>query len=310
MARTVSSRSTPEIMRIVAIALCPGIVTSAWVFGEGVLLNVAVAACLGIGCEAALLRLRDQPVAPTLIDGSALVTSLLIALALPPSTHPLLIAFAVGGALGLGKHVYGGLGANPFNPAMVGYALLLVSFPAQLAAWPQFEGGVDQVTGATALETFKHRGGATVSDIWTAANGFGRYGVDGFESINAAILVGGIGLVAMRIIDWRIPAGVLGTVTLLAAVTYDGGSSASLGSPAFHLTSGAIMLCAFFIATDPVTCPTDARGRWLFGALVGALIFTLRSYANYPDGVAFAVLIANAATPLINRLEYRRVVAQ
>jgi electron transport complex protein RnfD len=295
-------------MVIVLLALLPGIVAATWIFGTGVLTNLAMAAAIAVCCEAVCVWLRRQPLTRSLTDGSALVTGVLLALALPPGISPLLIALGVTAALVLGKHVYGGLGANLFNPAMVGYALLLVSFPADLVNWPQVAtAGVDQLTGATALDTFKHRGGATVAEIWTPMNGFGRLGAAGWEVINAGYLLGGIALVSLRIVDWRMPVATLGSLALLSALNWSGGGSASLGAPFFHLFSGATMLGAFFIATDPVTCPTSARGRWLFGGMVGVLVFVVRSFASYPDGVAFAVLLANAAAPWLDRMPLRTV---
>jgi len=292
--------TTPRIMLAVAACLIPGAFASAYCFGAGVWWNLAIAATTAAAFESTVAKLRRQPLLGTVGDVSGLVTAALIALALPPSAPAGVTILAVIAGLGLGKHVYGGLGANLFNPAMVGYAIVLVSFPADLSRWPALAGAdIDGITGATALDVLKHRGGQTIADVWSVENGFGRIGALGHEWVNAAYCAGGLALVALRIADWRIPLGMLGTLTVLAALCYDGGSSASLGSPAFHLFSGATMIGAFFIATDPVTAPADRRGRWLFGALVGALVFLMRSAASYPDGLAFAVLLANAMSPLL-----------
>ena len=184
---------------------------------------------------------------------------------------------------------------------MVGYAALLVAFPASLAAWPAFDSGVDGITGATPLDVFKHRGGLTVADLWTHARGFGALGGARWEWLNAGYLLGGIVLLARRIIDWRIPVTVLSTLLILAALWYDAGSSSSLGSPFYHCFTGATMLGAFFVATDPTTCPSTARGRVWFAVLLGSALFLIRGTSSYPDGVAFAVLLANAASPLIDQ---------
>jgi electron transport complex protein RnfD len=299
MTRT-TTRTTPRIMALVALCLVPGAVASTLFFGTGVLVNLVVAVLTAAAVEAAVARVRGQTPGALLRDGSAWVTALLLALALPPGVSMTIVATAVAIALLLGKAVYGGLGANPFNPAMVGYAAVLVSFPAALAVWPDLTlGAVDGSTAATPLDVLKHRGGATVADVWSAANGFGSVAGVGWEWVNAAYFAGGVVLVYLRVADWRIPVSMLGTLTLLATIAYDAGSSGSHGSPSFHLFSGATMLGAFFIATDPVTCPPDARGRALFGALIGALVWILRTESAYPDGVAFAVLLANAAAPLI-----------
>jgi electron transport complex protein RnfD len=293
-------RSTPGIMAAVLGCLVPGTLAMLWWFGPGVARNLALAAAVALLCEGAVGLARTRAPTATLRDGSALVTATLIALALPPDAGVHVVALAVASALLLGKAVYGGLGANPFNPAMVGYAIVLVSFPAALAAWPA-PGTIDGIAAATPLEVLKHRGGATIADVWTPANGFGAIAGAGWEWINLGFLAGGIVLVALRVADWRIPLAMLATLTILAAVGDDSGSSRSHGSPAFHLFSGATMLGAFFIATDPVTCPGDARGRVAFGALIGALVYLLRTQASYPDGLAFAVLLANGATPLLAR---------
>jgi Na+-translocating ferredoxin:NAD+ oxidoreductase subunit D len=298
--------TTPGIMRAVLFALVPGVLAHLFVFGPGILVNVGAALATAVVVEALALWLRAQPLV-ALRDGSALVTALLAALALPPAISPAIVAVAVGSGLLLGKHVYGGLGANLFNPAMVGYAIVLISFPRQMAAWPTPAGTADAITGATPLERFMHRGGLTVDDVWQRAEGFGWLGGLGWEWINLAFLAGGIWLIARRVVDWRIPAATLAALGLLAALAYDGGSSASLGSPAFHWFSGGTMLAAFFVATDPVTAPTTAQGRVAFGLLVGALIFAIRGYGAYPDGIAFAVLLGNATAPMLDHLVLRRV---
>ncbi len=292
------SRTPPAIVATVLAALLPGALIQGYLFGSGVWVNIAVAVATAAVFELLLAR------SPRLLrDGSAVLTAALLALALPPNTPVGIVCLGTLIGLGLGKHVFGEHGANPFNPAMVGYAALLVSFPATLATWPTLHdmGGVDGLTGATPLDVFKHRGGLTVADLWTHARGFGAIGGAGWEWLNAGYLLGGIALLARRIIDWRIPTTMLATLLVLAALSYDAGSSSSLGSPLYHWFTGATMLGAFFVATDPTTCPRTPRGRVVFGVLLGAALFLIRSAANYPDGVAFAVLLANAVTPLIDQ---------
>jgi len=292
---------TRRIMHTVLVALLPGVVLQCYWFGLGTLTNLALAVGFGVLTEFVLLRCRAVPVLPALADGTTLVTCSLIAIALPPATpwHMLLIACIA--ALGLGKHAYGGTGYNLFNPAMVGYGVILVSFPAALG-WPPAGGlEIDAITGPTLLESFKYRGAQTVTEVWQAEAGFGRFGGLGIEWVNLGYLVGGLLLVAWRIIDWRIPVAMLISMATIATLGYDGGSSVSLGSPIMHWFSGATMVTALFIATDPVTCPSSARGRLLFGALIGTVIMMIRSWGAYPEGIAFAVLLANAAAPLIDR---------
>ena len=272
--------------------------------GDGVLANIAIAIATAVAVEASIAKLRDVAPIDVVRDGSGLVTAVLLALALPPSVAAGVVIVGVLIAIGIGKHAFGGAGANPFNPAMVGYAALLLSFPAALATWPGT--GVDGVTGATVLDAFKHRGGLTVADFWTPAHGLGAFAGTRWEWLNVAYLVGGGALIAARVIDWRIPLSILAALGLVAAINYDGGSSSSLGSPLFHWFSGGTMLGAFFVATDPVTSPTTARGRIYYGVLIGATMFAIRSASTYPDGIAFAVLLGNAAAPLIDRAATQR----
>lgn len=301
--------TTPQqTTAIVLVALVPGATVQATTFGDGVLANVAIASIAAVCAEASIAKLRGVRPMQLLRDGSAIVSASLLALALPPGVPAGVVIVGVLIAIGIGKHVFGGAGANPFNPAMVGYAALLLSFPALLAAWPNASDvpAVDGITGPTVLDAFKHRGGLTVADIWTPAHGFGAFGGAGWESLNAGYLLGGVVLIAARVIDWRIPLSILMSLTLVAAISYDGGSSSSLGSPLFHWFSGGTMLGAFFIATDPVTSPTTARGRVYYGILIGATLFAIRTASTYPDGIAFAVLLGNAAAPLIDRAVTQR----
>ena len=292
---------TRRIMHTVLLALLPGVALQCYWFGLGTLTNLGVAVGFGLLTELLLLRFRGLAVLPALTDGTTLVTCSLIAIALPPATAWPILLIACTAALGLGKHAYGGTGYNLFNPAMVGYAVVLVSFPAALG-WPAISGlDIDAATGPTLLESFKYRAGQTVAEVWQAQAGFGRFGGLGVEWVNLGYLLGGLLLLIWRIIDWRIPVAMLFGMAAIATLGYDGGSSASLGSPVMHWFSGATMLTAFFIATDPVTCPSSAIGRLLFGALIGMLIMMIRGWGGYPDGVAFAVLLGNAAAPLIDR---------
>ncbi len=255
--------------------------------------------------------LREPPPfskgATALLDGSALITATLIALALPPFAPWWIILIASAVAILLGKHCYGGLGQNVFNPAMAGYALVLLAFPAQLAQWPALAATaaqhLDGYTSATVLDTFKQNHAFTVADWWRQHAQFGEWGGYGWEWINLAFLGGGAFLLWRKIFSWHIPVAMLATLGLCAAAFYDNGSSASAGSPLFHWLSGATMLGAFFVATDPATAASTKLGRLLYGAMIGALIFTIRHAGHYADGVAFAVLGANAAALLLDRID-------
>jgi electron transport complex protein RnfD len=291
-------RNTRSIMLIVAACLLPGLLLSAWLISPMLLANAAVAVLIAGCTEAICLKLKGRFDPVRLVDGSSLVTALIIAVAMPPSVPLAVLAFATITAIALAKYAYGGLGNNVFNPAMVGYAAALLSFPLALSSWPDL---IDGLSGATALTAFKFRGGATVADIWSPDNGFGSLGAADTEWINAAFLGGGIILLLLRLAAWRTSAGMLLGITLIAAAGYDSGSSASFGSPTYHLFTGGTMLAAFFVVTDPVTHPASTRGQWLFGLLVGALTVLIRVFGSHPDGIAFAVLLANAVTPYLDR---------
>ena len=292
-----AAATTPAVMDRVLLALAPAVAAAAWVFGPRVLAHCAVALAVGAVLEAACQRLRGKAPRP-FADRSTAVTCVLIAIGVPAPAPLWIGAVAVGVAIVLAKELYGGLGRNVFNPAMAGYAAVLIAYPQEMAS-------VDAVTGATALDALKFRGAITVEEAFQGA-AFGLVGGAGYELVNGAALCGGLALVAFGIVHWRIPAAVLLGVGLPAIAWHDGGSSASLGSPLFHWFAGATMLAAFFIATDPVTAPRAAGHQWLFGLGVGALLFAMRGAASQPDGVAFAVLLGNLATPILDRWERSR----
>ena len=299
------------------VALVPGTVAYTMIFGLGVLVNITVLCCAALATELLVTHLRGVPLSLRL-DGTGLVAAWLLALCLPPLL-PIWQA-AIGISLGLvfGKHVYGGLGKNIFNPAMVGFAILIVSFPLSMSEWPttetsqdindvleaKFRGdraqaAYDGLTAATPLDAYKFRAGMTNAEFFdtAASSNWHRWAI-----INLTFLVGGLILVYRGIISWHAPLGFLMSLVVLASLFYDGGSSMSLGSPAFHLFSGATMLAAFFIVTDPVTSPTRKELLLLYGALIGSITFLIRTIGAYPEGVAFAVLLSNACTPLLDRL--------
>jgi len=305
-------------MRYVLLATVPGVLVLTHFFGFGTLVNILWGSLVALACEAFALRLRRRPVSGYLKDGSALVTAFLLCIALPPSSPWWLIAVGVASAILLAKHLYGGLGNNPFNPAMVGYAILLISFPVQMTAWaaPRGLGEVpglwesllacfaparfDGMTMATPLDVLRHNDSLLIEDLWRQHPQFGHWAGIGWEWANLAFLAGGAWLLYLRIFTWHAPLAMLASLSLLAALFYDGGSSASGGSPLFHLLSGGTMFGAFFIVTDPVTSAVSARGRLVYGALIGVLVYVIRVRGDYPDAVAFAVLIMNFAAPFID----------
>ncbi|MEM1432478.1 MAG: RnfABCDGE type electron transport complex subunit D [Pseudomonadota bacterium] len=286
--------SSRMLMWLTVACLTPGALTQAYWFGPGVLLNLVLGVAAALVLEALFDR-RPWREALKQPDGAAAIAGALIALALPPTVPAGVLLFAVLCALGLGKHAYGGLGNNPFNPAMVGYAIVLVSFTPSLAEWPD-PGAIDALSGATPLDALAHRGGQTIAEF-SSGTATGHLGAYGWEWINGGFLLGGLLLLALGICHWRVPAAVLLGLSLSAMAGYDNGSSSSFGAPAFHVFAGASCLTAFFIATDPVSQPSHPRAQWLFGLLIGALIFAIRSFGAYPDGAAFAILLANGCGP-------------
>jgi electron transport complex protein RnfD len=312
--------STAKVMRTVLIASLPGIVALTHFFGFGVVVNILWACLVALGCEALALALRRRPIGSYLNDASALVTATLLAIAMPPGSPWWLILVGVAFSILIAKHLYGGLGYNPFNPAMVGYVVLLISFPVEMTAWlapagvdstntPGMlaalqacfaPGTIDAVTMATPLDLLKQNNSLLLEDLWQQTPQFGLWAGRGWEWANIGFLVGGLWLLYKRIFTWHAPVAMLAGLALMSAIFYDGGSSASGGSPLFHLLSGGTMFGAFFIVTDPVTSAVSNRGRLVYGAMIGLLIFIIRDWGNYPDAVAFAVLIMNFAAPFID----------
>jgi len=322
-----------RVMRLVIYALVPTCIMQTVFFGPGVAVQLALAIATALAAEAIALRVRGKPVRQFVLDGSAIITAMLLALCLPPLAPWWLVVSGTGFAILLAKHAFGGLGANPFNPAMVGYAVLLVSFPARLLQWipPELEGTQgphltllqslstiltghlpqalrwDAITSPTPLDALRTnlKMGMTMQE---ARNGvvFGGFGGRGWTWIHVATLAGGIWLLTLKIIRWHIPVAMLGALAICASLMYIIDPGAYAG-PIFHVTTGASMLGAFFIATDPISAATSDRGRLVYGAGIGVLTYVIRTWGAYPDGVAFAVLLMNAAVPLIDRYTIPRV---
>ncbi|WP_075881254.1 RnfABCDGE type electron transport complex subunit D [Vreelandella massiliensis] len=315
--------STPNLMRWVLFAMLPGIVVMTVYFGVGVLTNIALAALFGLALEAGVLRLRHRPLRPALNDASALVTAVLLGVALPPASPWWLIGVGMVAAVVVAKQLYGGLGQNPFNPAMVGYALLLVSFPTYMTLWapPQAllpdtlwlqvagmlpASELDALSGATPLDAFKHKGEAVLASEFWAAEPLPAGTLDAWQHAGWAWLLGGGVLLYKRIISWHIPVAMLGSMTLFSALFYAGDPS-HFASPSFHLLTGAAIFGAFFIATDPVSAATSRRGKLIYGAGIGTLVMLIRTFGAYPDAVAFAVLLMNLCVPLLDLYSDPRV---
>ncbi|WGE45689.1 electron transport complex subunit RsxD [Actinobacillus equuli] len=334
---THSSNLTAKFMLWVMVAMLPALGVQWYFFGYGVFIQVVIAMSLAVVIEIALAKLRQKPTAFYLSDLSGLLTALILAMSIPPYAPYWVVVIGVIVALLLAKHVYGGLGQNLFNPAMVAYALLLVSFPVQMTGWlvpidllnepPTFSDAISLVFSGVTSDGFSvHQllgsvdGIAQATPLDSAKTSMQKLGVegvlqspifsgmfaDGWLQINLAFLAGGLLLIYKRIIHWQIPVAMLAVFALLSGLT-------DLLLPYTHLNvisqlfSGAMMFGAFFIATDPVTASITPRGKLIFGGLIGLFVYLIRYYGNYPDAVAFSVLLANICVPLIDHYTQPRL---
>lgn len=322
-----TQRTVPVMMRQVIYALLPGISIYMWFFGIGVAINCLIAIVVALITEAAALLLRDRPIRLFLTDYSAVVTAILLALCLPVATPWWVTASGSFFAIAIAKHLYGGLGFNVFNPAMAGYVAIMVSFPEYMTHWTSpnigdidyeplsalatltyiFTGAlpdnltIDAISRATPLDTVKTELGMMLTMSEIRANPlFGDLGGRGWEWINSAFALGGFWLFFRGVIRWHVPVALISSLTIMAGAGYIIDPETNPGA-GFHVFSGGALLCAFFIATDPVTCTTTNIGRLIYGAGIGILIFAIRHWGSYPDGVAFAVLLMNMLVPLIDR---------
>jgi len=316
--------SVSNVMGQVLLALIPGIVLYVLTFGWGLLIHLTLATFTALLCEAAMLALRQQPIQRFLFDGSATVTAFLLALAIPPLAPWWITVVAVFFAIVFAKQLYGGLGYNPFNPAMVGYAILLISFPKEMTIWPSptalsphvldftqtlaliFKGtlppqiGLDALSSATPLDAVKTQLSQYMSlseiHIYQIVGNFSRLS---WEIVNLGLLAGGLFLIARQVITWHIPVAMFAGL-LIPATLFHLLNPSLYPSAWFHLFSGASVLCAFFIATDPVSAATSRLGKLYFGLGIGIFIYVIRTWGGYPDGVAFAVLLMNMSAPMID----------
>jgi electron transport complex protein RnfD len=314
----------------VILAMMPGLAVQFYYFGWGVIFNLLLSGATAIACEVLVQHLRERPLFDPIKDNSALVSGIILGAALPPLLPFWMVILGSAFAILFGKAVYGGLGNNPFNPAMIGYVLLLISFPVEMTAWlPSRAVEMNQPDFWQSLQlllTGSTREGLTVLDFRQVADGFTQatpldhfktarslgYMVNEIQAesnylaniqapmmVNLAYLLGGLILLARGIIRWHIPVAFFAGMVLTAGLinSFD---EARFISPWLHLALGATMLGAFFIATDPVSAATTPKGRLIYGAMIGALVVIIRNFGGYPDAVAFAVLLLNIAAPTID----------
>ncbi|MCL4150175.1 UNVERIFIED_CONTAM: hypothetical protein GTU68_064034 [Idotea baltica] len=315
----------------VLLAMIPATIALTWFFGPGISINISLACLVALLTEAAMLRLRHRPLKPFLTDGSAIVTAMLLAVAIPPLAPWWLTTVGIIFAIVFAKHLYGGLGFNPFNPAMAAYVLLLISFPVEMTQWlPNIETSVvdinlisafqlifteqlptqitlDAISGATPLDIMKTQIGLQQTPETIQQNSqFGWLSGQGWQWVNIWFAVGGLALLYRKVISWHIPTAMLLALTAISLITWLIAPETT-ASPLFHLFSGGTMIGAFFIATDPVSASTTLKGKLIYGAGIGLLIYIIRVWGGYPDGVAFAVLLMNMLVPLIDDYTQPRV---
>ena len=311
-----ATRNTASVMNTVVLATIPATLCLVWFYGPGVLLNLLLCIFTALACEAGVSVLRQRPFKHTWADRSALVAAILLALSLPPITPLWLPICATAFAIVIGKQLYGGLGQNPFNPAMVGYAAALIAFPREMSLWPQTWGStglsISELSGGYSNLAWDAISSATLLDASNTAlrAGHALPSIELWQQpaswVALCWIIGGCWLLYRQIISWHIPAGLLVSFALLASVFYLVDPS-RYSSPLTHLFSGACMMAAFFIATDPVSAPAHRHARLLYGACIGLLIYVIRTWGSFPDGVAFAVLLMNLAAPALDHLWRGRV---
>ncbi len=327
-----SQNETSALMRLIIYAALPGVLAQYYFFGWGNLIHISIAISTALISEFAVLALRNKVIKAQLFDGSAILTALLLGICVPALAPWWISVIGSLFAIVVVKQLYGGLGHNPFNPAMAGYVMLLISFPLQMTTWQppltlvpidlnlsntsaiiftgftldgfsseQLRTSIDGITMATPLDTLKTGAamGLTVSETMQDQV-FGKNFALGWEWINFAFFLGGLVLITKKAIAWQTPLSFLFSLFICSFIAYiftpDNNTSTL-----FQWFSGATMLGAFFILTDPVTGATSVKGRILIGLLAGLLVYLIRQFGGYPDGVAFAVLLCNMAAPLIDQ---------
>jgi len=304
------NRVTDHMVQLL-FALIPALIALIVFFGPGVLINIILACATALLTEALMLKLRQRPLKPFLTDGSAIVTAVLLAIAIPPLSPWWLTIVGIIFAIVFAKHLYGGLGYNPFNPAMVAYVVLLISFPVEMTKWlpinelnnvdisfttafqiifteqSPYQAGIDAISGATPLDIMKTQIGIQQTpEMIQQGSAFGALAGHGWQWVNIWFALGGLFLLYRKIISWHIPVAMLAGLSLISTITWLV-SPETTASPLFHLLSGGTMIGAFFIATDPVSASTTLKGRLIYGLGIGLLTYIIRVWGGYPDGIGY-----------------------
>jgi len=295
-----SKWSTKKVMWFVVLSLLPPLISGVIFFGVYQLLIVAVSIFFAAGTEAVIKKIRKKKI--TIDDGSAVVTGILLGLILPPNFSLTGTALGAIFSIAIGKELFGGLGFNIFNPALIGRAFLQAAFPVAMTTWSKPNFSVDTISSATPLAAYKFDRILTKLEPMIIGNIGGSIG----ETSAIAILAGGIFLIAVGIVNWRIP------ISMIAGIILFGGifwiiDPIKYPNPLFHIFAGGFLLGAFFMATDWVTSPITSKGMWIFGFCISLIIVIIRIFGGLPEGVMYAILIMNAFVPLINRLTVPRI---
>ena len=336
------------VMATVLMALIPAAMCYTWFFGIGFLINLAITSVLGLLIEALVMRARGRPVFFYIGDLSMLVTAVLLSFALPPGSPWWLAASGIFIASVFGKHVFGGLGHNVFNPAALAYVSLLVMFPLHMTGWylpgsgSYAEAPIDPLSAfgmytslqlsfpflremaltpfavvpdgfATATPLIEYKFAAPARILMAQAEGFSvwdRQARTGWEMLALSFAAGGLILLWQKVISWHIPMTVIATVLVLSTLFYQPGQEAIVGSPWLHLFSTSTIIGAFFIATDPASSPSSAAGKLIYGVLIGTVMYSIRIWGSYLDSVALSILLVNMCSPLIDELTVRTHLGQ
>ncbi len=292
--------STKQAMWFVVIALIPALLSAVIFFGPYQLLIVFTSVLFCVGTEFLIKKIRKRKI--TIDDGSAVITGLLLGLILPPNFSLSSTAIGAVFSIAIGKEVFGGLGYNIFNPALVGRAFLQAAFPVAITTWTNPNFSVDTVTSATPLAAYKFDKVFTSIQPMFLGNIGGSLG----ETSALAILIGGIFLIAVGVVNYRVPLAMIvgmlifaGLFWLIDPVKYP--------NPVFQLVAGGYLFGTFFMATDWVTSPLTSKGMWIFGLGIALLVVLIRIFGGLPEGVMYAILIMNSVVPIINRYTYSRI---
>lgn len=305
-----SNESISKIMWNVNLALAPAAIFAVVWFGFSAFLNIVVSIVAAVLTEFVIQKIRKVKV--TAFDGSAFITGLLLAMCLPPELPPVMTAFGAVIAVAVAKHSMGGLGYNVFNPAHIGRAALMVSWPALMTHWNNVHSAVDAVSTATPLGILKEQGYAALinefgskSELYKSLLFGTRYGSIG-ETCTIALIAGGLYLIYRGYIIWQVPAIMIGTVGLLTWA-FGGTSGLFTGDPIFNMMAGGLIIGAFFMATDMVTIPITLKGQIIFAVGCGLITTLIRLVGGYPEGVCYSILLMNCLTPLIDRYVKPRI---